>query len=869
MLHPVDHSHDGDAPVQEADPARLPATSLLSIPDAARRTGLSAHALRRAIQDGRLPVARGEHGDVVTADALAAYLRDLADAPTEPAAPPLTLVPFPVPERTALELPAELTRFIGRAQERAALRSLLARDDVRLVTLTGPGGVGKTRLALRAAADLQPRYPDGVAFVPLAAISDVSLVPATIAQALHIRSGEDLDPLERLQHFLRERTMLLVLDNFEQILDAALALAELLRTCPALTLLVTSRAPLHLTGEHHFPVPPLAVPEPTGQDVLTAEALAELASNDAVRLFADRAEAAGSGFTLTPANAAAVAAICQRADGLPLAIELAAARTAFLSPSALLQRLNPRLPMLSGGPRDQPGRLRTMHDAIAWSYDHLTPAEQAAFRRLAVFTGGCDIPAAEAVLGLASAESLAMAQRLVDQAVLQRTAGPGGHPRLVMLETIREFGLQALAAHDEEPATRAAHAARYLALAAEAGPHLAGPHQVYWVNVLTTDLANIRAATDWLMAQGRTGDAMRLMGDMGWFWSAAPYLEEARVRLRSLIDAPDSAGYPAELALVLATAGDVADWQSDQTLAREYFERALALYRELGNQRRAGSMLRGLGSSAIDRGEANLAISLLHEAREIAAALDDDWEQAATTNLLGVAMGMIGEFAQSMELHRAAGDIWLTMQDIGHMPPALASQAWSALQARDLPRSAAAYAEALQFALDAEDEWYVAWCIEGAGAIACQRGDWERGTALLAAGETHDVRLGVQHRPHVAATDDRLRAAARQRLGPSAFAAIWERGAATSLAAAVPEAQALFAATARDTAAGAHERHGLTRREGEVLRLICQGKSDREIAETLFVSRATASKHVAAILAKLSVQSRTAAAARARELGLA
>ncbi|MDQ2654261.1 MAG: LuxR C-terminal-related transcriptional regulator [Chloroflexota bacterium] len=855
--------------MQEAEPAKLLATSLLSIPDAARRAGVSTHAIRRAIQDGLLPATRDGQGYVIAEEALTAYLGNAPlETPEATDQPPLAIVPFPVAERTTPALPAELTLFIGREQERTALRGLLERDDVRLVTLTGPGGVGKTRLALRMAADLQPRYPDGVAFVPLAAISDVSLVPATIAQALHIRSGEDLDPLERLQHFLHDRTMLLVLDNFEQILDAALVLAALLRTCPALTLLVTSRAPLRLTGEHHFPVPPLAVPARAAQDVLAGAALAEIAGNDAVRLFVDRAEATGSGFALSPANGAAVAAICQRADGLPLAIELAAARTAFLSPSALLQRLDPRLPMLSGGPRDQPGRLRTMHDAIAWSYDLLSPDERAAFRRLAVFVGGCDIPAAEAVLGLSSAETLAMVQGLVDQAVLQRTPGPAGQPRLGMLETIREFGQQALAAHDEESATRDAHAARYLALAAEAGPQLAGPRQVYWVSVLEADLANIRAATDWLVAQGRTGDAMRLMGDMGWFWSAAPYLEEARIRLHALIHAPDAANYPAELALVLATAGDVADWQSDQTLAREYFERALELYRDLGNQRRAGSMLRGLGSSAIDRGEPNLAISLLHEAREIAATLDDDWEQAATTNLLGVAMGMIGEFARSVELHRAAGDIWLTMQDIGHMPPALASQAWSSLQAHDLPQAAGAYAEALQFALAADDEWYVAWCIEGAGGIACQRGEWERGTSLLATGETRHTRLGLRHRPHVTVIDDRLIASARQRLGPNAFAAAWERGAATPLADAVAEAQELFASTARDTATGAPERHGLTRREGEVLRLICQGKSDREIAEVLFISRATASKHVAAILAKLDVQTRTSAAMRARELGI-
>ena len=855
--------------MQEADPVEFLATSLLSIPHASRRAGVSTRTIRRAIQAGLLPATRGERGYLIAEDALAAYLQETSrEASTASAHPALSLVPFPVPERTPMPLPAELTLFIGREQERVALCGLLERDDVRLVTLTGPGGVGKTRLALRIAADLQDKYPDGVAFVPLAAINDPALVAATIVQSLQIRSGEDLPPLDRLQHYLRDREMLLVLDNFEQVLDAALVLAALLRTCATLTLLVTSRAPLHLTGERQFPVPPLAVPERAGQSFLTEAELAELGRTDAVRLFVDRAEATGAGFTLTSANGAAVAAICQRADGLPLAIELAAARTAFLSPPALLERLHPRLPMLSGGPRDQPGRLRTMRDAIAWSYDLLSPDEQAALRRLAVFTGGCDVAAAEAVLGMTTAETLAMVQRLVDQAVIQRQPGPEGQPRLGMLETIREFGLEELAAHNEEPAVRDAHASRYLALAAEAGPQLAGPHQVYWVSVLEADLANIRSATDWLVAHGRTGDAMRLLGDVGWFWSAAPYLEEARVRLRALIDAPDAANYPAELALVLATAGDVADWQSDQTLARECFERALELYRELGNQRRAGSMLRGLGSSAIDRGEPNLAISLLHEAREIAASLDDDWEQAATTNLLGVAMGMIGEYAQSVELHRAAGDIWLALQDIGHVPPALASQAWSSLQAHDLPQAAGAYAEALRFALDAEDAWYVAWCIEGAGGIACQRGEWERGVALLATGEAHHVSLGIQHRPHVTAVDDRLKAAARQRLGASAFAAAWERGAARSLADALSEAQDLFASVTRDAAAGVPDHHGLTRREGEVLRLICQGKSDREIAETLFISRATASKHVAAILSKLEVQSRTAAAARARELGL-
>ena len=312
------------------------------------------------------------------------------------------LVALPRRDRERIvKLPAPLTRFIGRGNESAAVVALLRGDGVRLVTLTGPGGVGKSRLALRAAVDVAGDYADGVAFVSLAPVRSADLVLSTIVQALGVSEGEGRPAPDRLAAFLHDREFLLLLDNFEQVVDAGPALVDLLLACPHLSALVTSRAPLHLAGEHVFPVPPLALP-PRGAGGSGAKRLPsakDLHNVEAIQLFVDRAQTAFAGFALTAENASAVAAICERTDGLPLAIELAAARTRALSPADLLARLSPRLPVLTGGPRDQPHRLRTMADAIAWSYDLFQPAERALFRRLGVFVGGFTLDAAESAGG--------------------------------------------------------------------------------------------------------------------------------------------------------------------------------------------------------------------------------------------------------------------------------------------------------------------------------------------------------------------------------------------------------------------------------------------------------------------------------------
>ena len=465
----------------------------------AERAGLSAHgisALERGVNRTaqRETVLRLADALALSGQDRAAFLGAAQRPGSRPGAPPDTSPPMPA------TLPVPLTALLGREREVHDLIGLLRRDAhgrsaVRLVTLTGPGGVGKTRLALAVATALVSDFPDGVIFLPLASLHDPALMLSALAQSLGLRPKDDRALPAELAAHVRSKRLLLILDNFEHLLAAAPDLARVLEICPAVTALVTSRAVLRLRGEREVPVEPLAVP-----DLRHLPAPEALAHCPAVAFFLERVREHRPGFALSVANASSVAAVCARLEGLPLALELAAAQSRIFSPHALLARLERRLAVLSGGPCDLPPRQQTMRATIAWSYNLLTAGEQALFRRMAVFAGGCTLDAIEAICqatGGMEGEILAWLEALTDKSLLQQTEGADGEPRFGMLETIREYGLECLSS-EEMAVARRAHALHYLNLAEEAEPQVTGPEQAAWLGRLETEHDNLRAALRWM-----------------------------------------------------------------------------------------------------------------------------------------------------------------------------------------------------------------------------------------------------------------------------------------------------------------------------------------------------------------------------------
>src|SRR2546421_1504074 len=442
-------------------------------------------------------------------------------------------------------LPPPLAALIGREQQEQAISALLLKPAVRLLTLTGTAGIGKTCLAEKVAADLIEVFTHGVCLVQLAPISDPDLVVPTIAQTLGLRDVEEGLLFESLKAFLRDKHLLLLLDNFEQVLAAAPALVELLLACPSIKILVTSRAVLHVEGEYEFSVPPLSLPDPHH-----LPGHKELAQYAAVALFVQRAQMVKPQLVLSEDNAAAIAQICIQLDGLPLSLELAAARSKLLSPQTLLGRLNHRLAVLTGGRQDAPTRQHTLRDTISWSYDLLNAEEQRCFRRLAIFVGGCTLEAAEAVCSAAADRSLPamdLVASLLDKSLLQQSDQAGDEPRLLMLETIREYALERLADSGEVEAIEQRHAMYYLILAEHGDPELFGQQQHLWVNRLTRDSENLRAALLWLYGRRQHQEPLlRLAGSLGWFWYMCGRLSEGMLWLEHALreTGQDVAGFP-------------------------------------------------------------------------------------------------------------------------------------------------------------------------------------------------------------------------------------------------------------------------------------------------------------------------------------
>jgi predicted ATPase/class 3 adenylate cyclase/DNA-binding CsgD family transcriptional regulator len=560
-------------------------------------------------------------------------------------------------------LPFQPTPFIGREKEVAAVGQLLGREDVHLVTLTGPGGTGKTRLALQVVAELSDLFADGTSFVDLAPISDPALVIAAIAQSLGIREVGDQPLLERLKDELQHKQMLLLLDNFEQVVSAAVQVADLLATCPQLKVIVTSRVVLHVQAEQEFFVPSLSLPDPNHVPDLTA-----LSQYEAVALFIRRAQSARPDFQVTNANAPAVAEICVRLDGLPLAIELAAARMKLLSPEALLARLHQPLHVLTSGPRDVVARQQTLRNTIEWSYQLLDAQEQQLFRRLSVFVGGCTLEAIEALctsLGGEAESVLDTVASLADKSLLQRMEQQAvQEPRFVMLETIREYALERLESLGETEAARRAHATYFLALAEETEQGMTGPQQATLLERLEQEHDNLRAAMQWSTSHAEEGKAMalRLGGALYTFWFVRAYFSEGRDFLERVLLQSDEVAAPVR-AKALYAASQLHDALGFLDRAEELCEQSLALYRELGDTSGIANCLHLLADIAWGRGNLAVSRALGEESLMLFRERDDNRSVAYLLYHLGGLAVEQGEYArgrdlltESLTINRELGD---------------------------------------------------------------------------------------------------------------------------------------------------------------------------------------------------------------------
>jgi len=547
-------------------------------------------------------------------------------------------------------LPVPPTALIGRESEVRTLVQRLRRADVRLVTLTGAGGTGKTRLGLQVASELRDLFAGGVCWVSLASIHEAALVLPTIAQALGVREGEGQALFARLAAALQPQPVLLVLDNFEQVVGAASQVAALLMACPHLKVLVTSREFLHVRAEHEFVVPPLAVPAPAH-----LPALAELASWPSVALFLQRAQAVKPEFALTMANASAVAAICVHLEGLPLALELAAARMKLFSPAALLGRLGQRLALLTSGARDMPPRQQTLRDTIAWSYHLLNASEQRLFRWLSVFVGGWTLQAAEAVCATAGVGAVPVLEgmtSLVDKSLLQRLEHPGEdgeEASLRMLETIREYGYEALVAHGEEAMARQAHADYFCHVAAQAEAALQGPQLVPWLERLERAHDNLRAAVRWALASEQTALALRLGTALERFWVIRGHRTEGLACLERAL-ASSAAGATALRAKALLAAARLVFVQGHYTRGESLAQESLALFRELGDRGGIALALDRLGTGAWRRGDFPAARVLMEEGLALFRALDDQGRVAWSLLTLGLLHTKQGEYPRACGL---------------------------------------------------------------------------------------------------------------------------------------------------------------------------------------------------------------------------
>jgi excisionase family DNA binding protein len=837
----------------------------LSTREVADWLDVSERSVRRAIASGELAAHRQGRGFRVTLESCKRYregrLAAVRAVPMEPSPGP-RLLRLPAPPAKPAP-PLSRTSLVGRADELATVCAHLLAELPPPLTLTGPGGVGKTRLALAAGHALAQDFDDGVAFVDLAPLRDPGSVAAAIEQVLGVREAGDR-PLEaRIIAHLRHRHMLLILDNFEHLLPAAPLVGLLVAACPHLAVLATSRAPLRIRGERVLSVPPLAV----------VSAGRQVGRPDAVQLFVERAQAARADFALTEANAGTVDEICQRLDGLPLAIELAAARCATLSPQTLLARFALRLPLLATGPRDLALRHQSLHETIGWSYALLPAAEQAAFRALSVFAGGFTLPAAEELLSrgeTAASSALDLVAALHAQSLLVRSEGTAGAPRFGMLETVREFAWEQLREQGEEAAAQRWHAEYYLRLVEDAAVRM--PLTNGWWGLYEAEWGNLRSALDWSVKSenaphtgGETAVGLRFGWALFGYWALRGQVGEGITWLEQALAAgknePPVARGRAMMALGFLTwyAGDLERTERLTSAALEVFERE-------GDTIAAGVCCLQQGYLAESRGDLAGAVAHLEYAQARYASAGYAEGVAAAGAHLGRVLGRLGDRERGRAvlteavavLDRPQGGLWGAAIAYGDLGVLVAADG-------DVTQAAELVARGLGLHAAIGDELTVVVSLAAAAEVVAAAGQATAAAHLLGAAATLRERAGSSLWAVAGPRADRAAALTRLALGESAFGLAWAAGSRWATGEAIAAARSALELVADGTTtatAGTREDAGvLSPRELAVLKLVVQGQTDQEIAWSFGLRVSTVRSHMGNVRRKLGVVSRAAATA--------